>query len=383
MNKEWLVKTLALGIVALFICVTVTPSIGISNYPDDTTPPITTISTDPEPVAGGWYPCGVEMTLNATDNESGVNVTYYKINENGWMIYIQPFFLCECGINIFQFYSVDNAGNVEETKQTEIKIDCYPPILYISFDPPEPDGENGWYVSNITVILNATDDMSGVKEIRYIYHGFHTIPGDNGTFIIAEDGDVPFECWAIDNVDNEEIPHHICVVTNIDRNAPEIDLTFEVTGGNPIIGYDLTFTATATDELSGMNKVEFYLNNYTNSSLQKTIIGPGPTYQWMYHLSSFSGLNIIGLIINPEITNDYVKFFAVFVLVMGFVNQSLPFWVSAYAYDNAGNYAFYETENPTPKSSLSPGVYIFKNLMLPNDYKGDIGEFFIKASFYL
>jgi hypothetical protein len=334
MKKELLLKSLALGIVALFICVTVTPSIGISNYPDDTTPPITTISTDPEPVAGGWYPCGVEITLNATDNESGVNVTYYKINENGWMIYTQPFFLCECGINIFQFYSVDNAENVEETNQVEIKIDCYPPILYISFDPNEPDGENGWYIGNITVFLNATDDMSGVKEIRYIYHGYHTIPGDNGTFVIDGDGGVSVECWAVDNVDNEEIPHHTFIVPDIDRNAPEIDLTFEVTGGNPIIGYELTFTATATDDMSGMDRVEFYINDI----MQENITSPGPTYKWIQKLGNI-----------PNFT------------------------ITAIGYDMAGNDNFDEIQNPKPHSNeqtLSNLVTkpILRNFFLLNCY---------------
>jgi hypothetical protein len=34
--------------------------------------------------------------------------------------------------------------------------DTTPPVTTISFNPPEPDGENGWYVSNVTVILNAS-----------------------------------------------------------------------------------------------------------------------------------------------------------------------------------------------------------------------------------
>ena len=377
MKKEWLVKTLAL-VVVLFMVITVTPTIGISNYLDDNTPPVTTISTDPEPVAGGWYPCNVEITLNATDNESGVNVTYYKINENGWIIYTQPFCLCECGINVFQFYSVDNVGNVEDIKQVEMKIDCSKPETFCFLDPPVPNGLNGWYISCVIMTLNATDNESGVDHIYC-----SASPGGNYTSpVLLCERNSSADFGAVDKVGNEETPHNTLTV-DIDQTAPTISLTYEVVGGNPFKGWDLCFTATATDELSLMDRVEFYLNNYTNSSFQKTVIGPGPTYQWVYHLSSFSGLNIIGLILNPKITYDYVKFFAVFVLVMGFVNHSLPFWISAYAYDNAGNYAYDETENPTPKSSVSPGIYLFKNLILPNDYEGDIGKFFIKASFYL
>jgi hypothetical protein len=258
--------------------------------------------------------------------------------------------------------------------------DTTPPITTISFDPQEPNGENGWYVS-LTVILNATDDLSGVKEIRYIYNGNHTIPGDYGTFPI-EDGDLLFECWAIDNAGNEEFPHHYVIIPfDIDYTAPEIDLTFEVTGGNRLSGWDLTFTATATDCISGMNRVEFYLNNSTGGFLQKTVDGSGPLYQWTYHVSTFPEARVIGLIHNPTITDDYVKFFAFFVIVLGHLDQQLPFWVTAVAYDNAGNINFAQTENPCFKADISSGIFLFKSLTLPSNYTGYIGKFFISVIF--
>ncbi len=315
MKKELLLKTLALFIVVLFLIITVTPSIGISSYFDDTTPPITTISTKPEPVAGDWYPCNVEIILNATDNESGINVTYYKVNENGWMIYIQPFCLCECGINIFQFYSVDNAGNVEETKQVEINIDCYPPILNYTIDPPEPDGLNGWYVSNITITLNATDNESGV---------WYPPPGK--TINITEDGEnilVKLRVW--DNVGNEA--SHQTLTFDLDHTKPTITMDY-TWKGNPITGYIFTFTATATDDTSMMERVEFYFNDV----LQKTVKEPGPTYQWTIKKTWI-----------PNIT------------------------IKAIAYDNAGNNGSGEIQDPHTRS-------IRQNL--PFKKKINIGNFF-------
>lgn len=41
--------------------------------------------------------------------------------------------------------------------------DTTPPVTTLSFDPPTPDGLNGWYVSNVTITLNATDNQSGVN----------------------------------------------------------------------------------------------------------------------------------------------------------------------------------------------------------------------------
>jgi len=256
-------KLLSFTIIFLLIIISIIPIIGTCNYLDDTTPPITTITTDPpEPVGNGWYAPLVGVTLNATDNESGVNATYYQINNEGWITYTHSFHLEECGIIDFQFYSIDNAGNVEETKQLEIKIDCYPPYTYVIIDPPYPDGLNGWYVSNITIILNATDNESGVNETY------------NKNFTISDDGeDIIITIYSCDNVGNCEKPRNL--IFNLDRTKPSINLTYEFSG-NPMTGYIFTFTATVTDEKSGMERVEFYFNNV----LQKTITGPGPTYQW-------------------------------------------------------------------------------------------------------
>ncbi len=81
MNDDKCRVGLAVAIIALFFGVAVTPTIGISRYRNDTTPPVTTATLDPpEPIYEEWYGLSVKMTLNPTDNESGVNVTYYQIN---------------------------------------------------------------------------------------------------------------------------------------------------------------------------------------------------------------------------------------------------------------------------------------------------------------
>jgi hypothetical protein len=287
MKKEWLVKTLAIGVVVLFFITTISSTIGISNHLDDITPPVTTISFNPLEPNGdnGWYVSNVTVTLNASDDDSGVNTTHYRINGGIWYNYSEPFILVEDGKDILiEFYSTDNAGNQEEVKSVKI---------------------------------------------------------------------------------------------NIDQTKPTITLEYEITGGNQIQGWEITFTATATDDTSGMNKVEFYLDDI----LQETVTGPGPTYQSVCRLPPsypLYELKARGLILNPEITDEYVKFFAIIVIIIGLYYN---YHFSAYAYDNAGNWDFYSIENPKPPSSVSPGIYLFKNLTLPSNYTGYIGKYFVKATF--
>jgi hypothetical protein len=177
--------------------------------------------------------------------------------------------------------------NVEINNEKKLRIGVdntepvsdYPPIL----DPPNPDGCNGWYISDVTVTLNASDPWSngvssGVKEIRYTVNGGEelVIPGKTGSFVLTEDGnDILIEYWAVDWVGNVESPKNSFTI-DIDQTVPEISLTYDVVGGNKWQGWKFQFTATATDKLSGMDRVEFYLNN----ELQYTIEGEGPEYKW-------------------------------------------------------------------------------------------------------
>jgi hypothetical protein len=150
----------------------------------------------------------------------------------------------------------------------------FPPII----DPPEPNGWNGWYVTCVNITFNATDEESGVKEIRYTVSGGAegVIPGGNGTIMLCEDGDdILIEYWAVDNVGNVESPKNILKI-NIDRTPPEVSLTYEIIGGNWWQGWEFEFAITATDAMSGICLVEWFIND----ELIWTDDGPGPVYVW-------------------------------------------------------------------------------------------------------
>ena len=174
--------------------------------------------------------------------------------------------------------AVDDVTN-NNIKKLGIGVDNTKPTSSHTLSPATPDGLNGWYVSDLTVTLDAQDGdqifQSGVQEIIYKVNGVqHTIAGDHGSFKITEDGEnIPVEYWAVDEVGNAE-SHHTFTV-DMDQTKPEIEMTYEVTGGNMIQGWEFTFTADANDATSGMELVDFYFG----SELEITIPGAGPTYQ--------------------------------------------------------------------------------------------------------
>jgi len=147
-------KLITLGIMLLFLGMTISSTTGIIVSNDDTTPPVTTCALDPPDPDGdnGWYVSNVTVTLNATDD---IILDY------------------DCLIGRIEFYSVDNAGNQEETKSVRINIDQLPPdieeVTWEAFQDPPIYGL--WYV---TFTVNATDACSGIDRVEmFINDGFH------------------------------------------------------------------------------------------------------------------------------------------------------------------------------------------------------------------
>jgi len=133
---------------------------------------------------------------------------------------------------------------------------------------------NNWYSNDVSF-----DFAKKSEDIASIYYN----TDDNNwneyiePFIISDDGEHALKWYAVNyegNTSDVDGPFFF----NIDKTKPEISLTYEVTGGNQYTGWEFTFTATATDAISGMDCVEFYLNN----TLQETVVGPGPTYWWVF-----------------------------------------------------------------------------------------------------
>jgi hypothetical protein len=238
------------------------------------------------------------ISLDPLGDEQTVDFDSYNFEDEG--IY---------GLYIELPLGNDDTPN-NNVKDLGIGVDDTPPESTHTLTPATPDGLNGWYVSNVKVKLQAEDPegngvSSGVDTIKYkIDSGsWQTYTGE---VTVSTDGNHTFSYYAIDNVGNEETAN--AVTFKIDKTKPVIVFSYEVTGGNQVQGWDVTFTADATDATSGMDRVEFYLNDV----LQATVSGPGPIYEWV--LENYHG--------------------------------GLQITIKATAFDKAGNY---ESESVIPK----------------------------------
>ena len=248
--------------------------------------------------------CNAQIWEYITDPENGTlqyedNITNIDLTEplgGAVDLAFDDFTFAEEGrYNLFLEMPAPNDDHPNNNKiRWGIGVDATDPVSSHTLDPPEPDGENGWYVNDLEVTLQAEDPYvkdvsSGVKEIKYRVNGgpVNTITGPEGTFLLTQENDgddVEVEYWAIDNVGNTEGAHTFTI--DMDQTEPTITLTYVVNGGNQNDGWTLLFEAFATDETSGMDRVEFYLND----EWQETVMAPGP-YQWSFKYHG--GLNIV------------------------------------------------------------------------------------------
>jgi len=143
---------------------------------EDNIPPLTADNYD-----NLWWNRDFTITLTATDHESGVAETYYRIN-NGPVKAVsvdgQPYITVEGSNNTLEYWSVDYAGNEELPHEilTEIKLDKTAPKIGVPFRIPEGDVEPG---QEVRVLVNITDLISGVKNVTLYYTNdtiWHSIP---------------------------------------------------------------------------------------------------------------------------------------------------------------------------------------------------------------
>ena len=228
-------------------------------------------------------------------------------------------------------------------------------------------GDNDWYVSSVNIGFTG----GPVIQVQYRIDG-GTWQTYSAPFMLTFDGKHLLE-WTCDSNMSEIYSIEI----KIDKTPPvvSVNYTWERKYWK---GYIYIYSVEAFDTTSGMNRTEFFINGV----LQDYIFGPGPHYEYTLPLYYTDRCNVKGLIRNREITDDYVKFNSIIVFVYVVSNYPPYFTQRFYAYDNAGLSSYVDILNPTRPASIKPGVYLFQNMVLPNNYTGFVGKFLVKAIFF-
>lgn len=101
------------------------------------------------------------------DNEggSGIKKTEYSFDGTTWNTYSTPFAISKEGTTTVYYRSTDNAGNVEITKSTSVKIDKTTPTIPSVVATPNILWPPNHKMVDVRINGSATDDMSGIASV--------------------------------------------------------------------------------------------------------------------------------------------------------------------------------------------------------------------------
>lgn len=125
----------------------------------------------------GWYNENVNVTLNATDDKSGIARTEYKVNEGSWQTYQEPIDVTAEGENVVQYRSTDQVGNAEEVQSVTVKVDKTAPTVDVSFNSSVLIDRDHALIP-IRALVDSADTLSGINRIELV--SIESNQSDNG-----------------------------------------------------------------------------------------------------------------------------------------------------------------------------------------------------------
>jgi hypothetical protein len=262
-------------------------NLSINSEPVDNVPPTTLDDYD-----GLWHTANFIINLTATDDLSGVAETYYRINDGSIQnvsAHGQPLITCEGADNKLEYWSIDNAGNEESHHVlTEIKLDKTAPTGSVSIS------NDATYTNSIsvTLALTASDDTSGVYQVRYSNDGvWDTEPWETPTptktwTLTSGDGTKTIYYQIKDNAGLVSTTYSDTII--LDETAPIIDIPSREPAGDVQPNQPVKVSVNVTDATTQVKNVTLYYSldngttweqpipmtlNSSNSLYEATILG--------------------------------------------------------------------------------------------------------------
>ena len=129
--------------------------------------PVTAATLSPAAPGGknSWYTTDVTVSLSVTASVYGGAVTTeYQVNDGAWITYTGSIPAFGDGTYKVAYRSNDQAGNVEQPKTVEFKVDKMAPALSVQLDKTSlwsPDHK----MVTVNAALNSSDAGSGVESV--------------------------------------------------------------------------------------------------------------------------------------------------------------------------------------------------------------------------
>ncbi|MBE3120841.1 MAG: right-handed parallel beta-helix repeat-containing protein [Thermoplasmata archaeon] len=265
------------------------PSVADASTGIDTVKPVTTIELTGTMGGNNWYKSNVNVTLSATDTLSGIESTWYKVDAGYWTIYTVQFTVSGNGMHTVQYYSFDLAGNQEAAKSVSFKIDTAAPTTTHTLQGLL--GSQGWYVTNVTVTLSASDATSGVNYTKYKLNTGNWIVY-TGSFVVTTNGNYTLYYCSVDFAGNTEATKQAAFRIQHDVLPPVTTHEFDgVMGENNWFISTVTVTLSAVDDSAGVASTKYKLDA---GPLWTTYTGAFPVTEDAEHTLYYYSVDKVG-----------------------------------------------------------------------------------------
>ncbi len=233
----------------------------------DATAPITTHSFISN-FSGSNLSRYTELSLSASDNMSGVKITYIQLNNNQPIPYKGTLTLGELGsfteaFNTLYYYSEDYVGNIEQRKQINFKIDLKGPNTSFAWKGKFHQADSRTYIHPSTELLLSAKDTE--MEIRDIFYSVNSSTDFNPytTPIGLEDlENATIRYFAIDELGNRGDTESFTI--KIDSEAPVSNYSISGNtlqkGADIVLGKGSTIRITSSDDKSGVSTIKYSIN---------------------------------------------------------------------------------------------------------------------------
>ena len=180
----------------------------------DVIPPITTAMMTGTPGNNGWYVSDVQMTLTATDNDSGSGVKEIHYTVDGTETVAEgssaTLSIVAEGTHVVTWYAIDNAGNMETPPQEmSINIDKTPPSIPSLIADPSILWPPNHKMMDVLIGGSVADGGSGIASTII------TVTDEYGIYNMTVPGfgsAIPLESWR-EGTDRDGRLYTITVVT--------------------------------------------------------------------------------------------------------------------------------------------------------------------------
>ncbi len=252
--------------------------------------------TSENAIENGWYgkdKKAVEIVIS-TQNETATGI-YYKTNADVAYTYAAGktanISINKSGRTIIYAYTVDKKGNGSDISTKEIKYDSIAPELGNIGVGSGTEGLNGWYTSNVELVVrNVLDGNSGVAGYYY-WEGSTDVADIDKTWVsstdrsvrVTSEGEKVLSFQAKDNAGNKSNIRTMTI-----KKDSEKPNAFEPSIVEGSIGADrFTITAGTSDDTSGLLYYNFYVNGspVAQKTTENTITVTGQRSQTTYNIT--------------------------------------------------------------------------------------------------